>query len=381
MTNSQTISKTATQQEQLVETVSDWRSENLTVDRSERVIRNIALTGLHSRNGYRYSEQALRNALPYYEQKPVFLDHARNVTRPYERSTRDLVGSIENARFEEDRVRADIRVLETEAGKTFLALAEANGPFVGMSHVILAERTRDQAVVEMIHDVVSVDAVVFPATTTNLRESQSRTTERPAQSIEALLQKIDDRLAEHCAQLTGQEIIDAKRVGLFAEQLLLECCLLEDHIVVNKRILVDWTWEDGALHLGKSLTEYDSNDELLSLPEAFSNAEQDRSLLVEQRQELTDRLATFENEQEYADRERDVDQLIFASGLPDFAIDDALRDDLLHAEDDGQRQRLIDGRKQLIALATRQPPTSLARESLATGLSDAQFVQTIRRAA
>jgi predicted nuclease with TOPRIM domain len=40
-----------------------------------------------------------------------------------------------------------------------------------MSQVVLAERSADKTVVEKIHDVVSVDAVVFPATTSNLRES------------------------------------------------------------------------------------------------------------------------------------------------------------------------------------------------------------------
>jgi hypothetical protein len=40
-----------------------------------------------------------------------------------------------------------------------------------MSHVVLAERGGDGTVVERIHDVISVDAVVGPATTTTFRES------------------------------------------------------------------------------------------------------------------------------------------------------------------------------------------------------------------
>ncbi len=39
-----------------------------------------------------------------------------------------------------------------------------------MSHVILAEKNPDGSVVEKIHQVVSVDAVVFPATTKSFQE-------------------------------------------------------------------------------------------------------------------------------------------------------------------------------------------------------------------
>jgi len=60
--------------------------------------------------------------------------------------------------------------LETEAGRTFLALLESDSPAIGMSHVVLAERSTNGAIVEKIHDVVSVDAVVFPATTQGFRE-------------------------------------------------------------------------------------------------------------------------------------------------------------------------------------------------------------------
>lgn len=162
--------ETETGFEQLTEHVSDWRTGDVAVDTSRRLVRNIALTGTQSKNGYRYSEQSLRDAVLLYESKPVFLDHATNVSRPYERSTRDLVGSIASPRFHEGRIRADIQLLDTEAGRTFLALAETKSPSVGMSHVVLAERSLDRTVVEKIHDVVSVDAVVFPATTSTFQE-------------------------------------------------------------------------------------------------------------------------------------------------------------------------------------------------------------------
>jgi hypothetical protein len=162
----------------LREQVADWKAV-AEFDQSSRVFRNIALSGTDSKNGYRYSEQALRRAARLYDQKPVFLDHAEKPTEAAARSTRDLVGSIVNPRFEEGRLRGDVRVLDTDSGRTFLALAEGNTPGVGMSHVVLAQRSVDGGIVERIEDVISVDVVVRPATTSTFRESEEGAPERP----------------------------------------------------------------------------------------------------------------------------------------------------------------------------------------------------------
>lgn len=154
----------------LTEQCADWRCE-ARVQRAQRLVTNVALAGASSKNGYRYSESALREGARLYERKPVFLDHAPDRRRPQERSARDLVGSIVHPRFEAGRIRGDIQVLDTEAGQTFLSLVESDAPGVGMSHVVLAERGGDGATVERIHDVISVDAVVGPATTTTFREA------------------------------------------------------------------------------------------------------------------------------------------------------------------------------------------------------------------
>ncbi|MCA9029386.1 MAG: hypothetical protein KDA66_01180 [Planctomycetaceae bacterium] len=157
---------------QLTERIADWNRQ-LQVQSEERLVKNVALTGNMSRNGYAYDDQALSEAVPLYNGKPVFLDHAHNGQRPQLRSTRDLVGSIINPRIEEGRVRGDIRVVDTDSGRTFLALVEANTPGVGMSHVVLAERTTDGKRVKRINDVLSVDVVVNPATTSTFQESTS----------------------------------------------------------------------------------------------------------------------------------------------------------------------------------------------------------------
>lgn len=190
----------------LVEQCGDWRAEAC-VEREQRLVRNVALAGRESRNGYVYAESALRDAVGLYERKPVFLDHAPDRGRPQERSTRDLVGSVVNVRYEEGRIRGDIRVLETESGQTFLSLVESDTPGVGMSHVVLAERAADGLTVERIRDVISVDAVVGPATTRTFRESTDREEESALTRTELLdeiatLQARRDELMREVETLT-----------------------------------------------------------------------------------------------------------------------------------------------------------------------------------
>ncbi len=209
----------------LTEHIADWIAHEVQVDPENRIVKNVALTGLESRNGYRYSEEALSKALPLYEQKPVFLDHAASRTHPHQRSTRDLVGSVVNVRYEGGRIRGDIRVIDTEAGRTFLALAESNGPAVGMSHVILAEKSADGLVVEKIHDVVSVDAVVFPATTQSFQEQQSAA-ESERDLLKAQIADLKAELAQLQTEREVQELLEESRLPkaavteVFREQLL-----------------------------------------------------------------------------------------------------------------------------------------------------------------
>ncbi len=154
----------------ITEQIADWRTEAFHVQLEERVVSNVLFSGGTSKNGHRYSETALREAAALYDRKPVFLDHAANLAKPYDRSMRDLAGWIVEARHVDGRIQGEIQVLETEAGRTLLALMTSETPAVGMSHVILARKSADGTLVEKIHDVISVDAVVFPATTTGFRE-------------------------------------------------------------------------------------------------------------------------------------------------------------------------------------------------------------------
>jgi hypothetical protein len=197
--------------ERVIERVGDWCGEGVTCDVSERVVRNVALVGPDSRNGYRYSEAALAAGVSLYEGKPVFLDHARNVSRPHDRSARDLVGTVVDARFEEGRIRGDIAVLATEAGQTFLALAESRSSACGMSHVVVVERGAEGVVTALV-EVVSVDAVAFPATNATFAEQTGRTTGTDEASWETAWEQLSqerDRLAARVESLEREVTLEA----------------------------------------------------------------------------------------------------------------------------------------------------------------------------
>ena len=204
----------------ITEHVAEWRTDDLQVQLEERTLSNVLLSGVTSKNGHRYSEAALREAAVLYQRKPVFLDHAANLAKPYDRSMRDLAGWIGEARFNDGRIQGDIRLLDTEAGRTLLALMSSETPAVGMSHVILARKSSDGALVEKIHDVISVDAVVFPATTTGFRERFQEGGEL-ASEMGALREEFERQIEELRGEL-GEVVMERDRLQRRCEELAAE---------------------------------------------------------------------------------------------------------------------------------------------------------------
>lgn len=213
----------------LVEHLQDWHSGEVRCDKAARLVQNVALTGMQSRNGYVYTAEALQGAVPLYADKPVFLDHPRSGLRPQERSARDLVGTISNPRFENGRVRGDIAVVNTEAGQTFLGLAETPSPAVGMSHVVLAQRSADGTRVEKIVEVVSVDAVAFPATNATLTEQQSP----PAAAAATESDDLERQVAELREQVHGL-LADRRELLVSLQELRQERVRREQELRVNQ---------------------------------------------------------------------------------------------------------------------------------------------------
>ena len=252
----------------LVEQSADWRSE-AHVDRRARLVRNVALAGSASRNGYRYTEAALRDGAALYDRKPVFLDHAGDPRRPQNRSTRDLVGSIIEPRYEGGRIRSDIAVLDTEAGQTFLSLVESDAPGVGMSHVVLAERGADASIVERIRDVISVDAVIGPATTTTFRESATDPDLSEADTESTC--PVEDDIGTQQREL---EAVRTERDALAAQVSLLE----EQQGDANRRAAVQRLLETSKL------PDYAMTP--LFLEQLAAAGDEDRARMIAERREL-----------------------------------------------------------------------------------------------
>ena len=376
----------------LVEQIRDWRSEDLHVDKPNRLVSNVALTARESKNGYRYSEEALRQAVRLYDNKPVFLDHAANVSRPHERSTRDLVGSIVDPRYENGRIRGDIQVLETEAGRTFLALAESRNASVGMSHVVLAERSRDRSVVEAIHDVVSVDAVVFPATSSTFSESvQDDPSTAVPGSLESFLQEVDRAIADRI----GQRQPDARivRRGIFPEEIVLEIVPADS---ASARIgVVEWNFGEHGIELGEQITpvtaeQLEGNDwrrsgrpsflEWLQAARSVTSLQEQIAETARQRDRLRDELERVKSEQQRAADLREIEQMIESAGLPDYAVTDLFRQQLVGAPDAETRRTLINERKSVLGRGSLQRPLSRERPAENDPLvSDAAIVAAIKR--
>ena len=369
---------------QLTEHIRDWRGSDVVVDRTQRTVSNIALTGLESANGYRYSERALRDAISLYENKPVFLDHARNQSRPFERSTRDLVGMIVNPRFERGRVRGNIQTLDTEAGRTFVALAESNSPAVGMSHVVLARRNADNTIVEKIEEVVSVDAVVFPATASTFREQQWR---RPIEvrpgSIESVLELIDAALPNHVKEIEARKVERVRRVGLFPKQVVVEVCSTEpgdseQPLLQTGRYQIDWSLSDGCLVLGESVTPLCDSEptpacwenatngtdvETHAHSERVAGLEQQIESLAAQRDELRMELDGYKTRAELEKRRQTAERLIQESRLPGFAVTEHWKRQVADATDETAQRALIEDRTLLLGRLRVRSPASVERHS------------------
>jgi hypothetical protein len=172
--------------EPLQETAADFLAE-AQLDRETHIVRNVALLGPESRNGYRYTSEAMQEAVALYDGRPVFIDHAESAVaasfqlaglgqvknlpppliadsrQPISRSLRDYAGKVVNPRYEGERIRGDLHLIGPNA-EWLLSLFEASPSDIGMSHVVLARRNHAGDEVEKIEKVVSVDIVAFPAT-------------------------------------------------------------------------------------------------------------------------------------------------------------------------------------------------------------------------
>lgn len=137
------------------------------------VIRDVCLLGSQSKNGYEYDFLGMHAAVDegLYADVPVYLNHAAGSGA---RDLMHLAGQVQNAKFEDNRVKGDIRVLPDVYGRKILDIARLMPRVAGFSHVAngrLVQRA-GKRVVEKIEKVFSVDCVSSPATTNSIYEGQ-----------------------------------------------------------------------------------------------------------------------------------------------------------------------------------------------------------------
>ncbi|HEX3598897.1 MAG TPA: hypothetical protein VHU84_02070 [Lacipirellulaceae bacterium] len=161
---------------ELLQEFVDSGSQRLRVDREAGVIRGVKLLGLNSRNGRRYRESALVDAIALYEGAKVNINHPKG--HPLSpRDYQDRLGVVRGVQFRaSDGLFGDLHFNPRHALSEQLVWdAEHASQNVGMSHNVLArtKQVGDEVVVEAITKVQSIDLVADPATTSGLYEHDS----------------------------------------------------------------------------------------------------------------------------------------------------------------------------------------------------------------
>ena len=148
------------------------------VDTEAGVILSAKLIGRESANGRIYRTDALREAKPKYEGARINLDHPSR-TGGGERKFTDWVGVVENVTEGSDGLYGDLNLRQKSVSyEEIMEAAETFPQHFGLSHVADCGYEVIQGVehINEIEDVVSVDIVLEPATTSGLYESKGRKT-------------------------------------------------------------------------------------------------------------------------------------------------------------------------------------------------------------
>lgn len=151
---------------------------NLQVDSDAGVIRGVKILSPESKHGYRYTDEAMREAMSMYEGMRVNIDHPDKAEQ--RRSWRDRIGRLVNITREPDGLRGDLHYNPAHPYGPALAWAAKHQPeTLGLSHTAFGRHATQngQHVIDKIVKVQSVDLVADPATNKTLYESME--TEAP----------------------------------------------------------------------------------------------------------------------------------------------------------------------------------------------------------
>ena len=193
-----------------------------TFDREANTISNVVLLGPVSKNNRRYTESAMRNALPMFEGVKAYLDHpTKEDERNGRRSIKDLAGRFTGPRFEDGKVRATFEGLPNANGKLYMGIAEKMPDIAGNSHNAFGKFRRENGgtiVVEELTKVVSVDLVTEPATTNGLFENKNVNKEPEMEWSDIVLEDLKIKRKDVCDALVAEgaasretEVADLKK--------------------------------------------------------------------------------------------------------------------------------------------------------------------------
>ncbi len=193
---------------ELLQEYVDSRRERLRVDRAAGVIRGVKLLGLNLRNGRRYREDALVDAVSLYEGAKVNINHPKG--HPLSpRDYQDRLGVVRGVEFRSgEGLFGDLHFNPKHTLSEQLVWDAEHAPQnVGMSHNVLArtKRTGDETVVEAITKVQSIDLVADPATTSGLYEQTENRAQQEsvvAEAVPTSWNKLTlEQLKRHCPEL------------------------------------------------------------------------------------------------------------------------------------------------------------------------------------
>lgn len=159
----------------LCENRLDFSEAKIEVDEANNTfnIRNVAILGSESANGYRYDPEAMVKAVSKYEGVKSFIDHnSGGIFGSPGRSVRDLAGVFQNVKFADFKIRGDFIGVQNENGKLVTDIAKSMPNVAGFSHVARGRMSKDGKTIEEIMSVESVDLVAEPATNAGIFESK-----------------------------------------------------------------------------------------------------------------------------------------------------------------------------------------------------------------